>query len=132
MALQPCLIVWDHAKLKDSHVARLAVVPPLEANVRGLPQAEQQLVQHNALDHGFDNGYPPDRDARIVPSFGDDVDAFAETIEGLARCQDAAGRLDCHTRDDILACRNAPQDTASMIAAKCWPTVLVQLHFISV
>ena len=62
------------------HAVALSIVPTLEPNSRRLAKAQQQLIQHHALDHRLNDRDAANGHTGVMTAFGYNVHAFAETV----------------------------------------------------
>src|SRR3972149_1880128 len=78
----------------------------------------QHMIHQYNGDHGLGNGRGAYADTGIMPALGPDLYGLTMDIDGLPGYQNAGGRLEGDTGNDILSARNATQDSARIVSQK--------------
>src|SRR6185437_6561680 len=75
----------------------------------------QQVIGEHDRHHRLADRHGADADAGVVPALGADLDLLAVDVDGAARRQDRAGRLDGEAEDDVLTGRDAAEHATCLI-----------------
>lgn len=81
---------------------------------------QESVIHEDKREHGFGNRCGPDPDAGIMAAVGFNRDRIALLVDRLARDADTRRGLDADRHNDVLACRDTPENPAGVIRDKAF------------